>query len=541
MPDDLGNGPPTGEPVTTPDGRAASTTRRWWAVAGAAVVVAALVVGIVALNRGDDGSDSAPDTTTTTPDDVSLPSDPASATTEPVPTTSAASPPTDPPDTTSAPARPGPWSRECVEVAGSEQDFGDDEFADVPFGPLAPEPALRILYPEGTSRDGSFTPPVSDVARVPNGTFVRVNSGEVGDGLVVAVVDDDGSVRWRRCVEGLYGVASVVDAAAGLAHVQLFPADGDVGAWWTFDLASGERTEDTDAPAGSVPDEEPQELRFTYEDQRAVLQRVASDGTEVWRRADLFDPGDEGFRIHVSSPESGHPMLVRACTTDPAASAEVGAGCEQALLGLDPADGRTIWQLDGNYGVSLVADGYAIATDPDGPPSTYQLIDLDTGSRVPGGVSAAPGAFLSECCGGGDYNRVERGGAVAMSVATDWLDVWFPADRPGLGTTVDLLGTIATPQLTARRSWIAADGGCGDEWCTLHRVIGRGFTPGRDVDVRCWRSDGGEWTQVGESTTVTISADGTAAVDTCLAPMSLTGEHAYRVSFDDVSSNAVDG
>ena len=80
-----------------------------------------------------------------------------------------------------------------------------------------------------------------------------------------------------------------------------------------------------------------------------------------------------------------------------------------------------------------------------------------------------------------------------------------------------------------------------DEWCTLHRVIGRGFTPGRDVDVRCWRSDGGEWTQVGESTTVTISADGTAAVDTCLAPMSLTGEHAYRVSFDDVSSNAVDG
>lgn len=166
-----------------------------------------------------------------------------------------------------------------------------------------------------------------------------------------------------------------------------------------------------------------------------------SSGTILWERSDLYVPGGEGFRSSSNQTDGADTVaLVRACVGQP-----VGTGndadpsmCLSALLGVDTADGSTLWQLDGDFAVSLVADGYAIIADASAQPATYQLLDVFTGETVPDGVSAEPDAFLSECCGDFDYYRVAADGPIAWTIARDVLKVWYPADLPGTGNTVDL-------------------------------------------------------------------------------------------------------
>lgn len=506
-----------------------SSNRRWWAVAGAAAIVLAAVGGFVVVSgRGDERPDIAPiDSGDTVPVTV----EPAPPSSEPPDTTRDATVTTQP-DEPAAVA--GPWTRECVEELGEPREYGPDEFVGEPFGPLAPEPGLRILYPDSAVADGTFSAPVSSVSRIPGGTLIRLTSAATEQGQIVVVVDDDGSIRWRRCIPDIYGWSSVVDGAAGVAHLQVYPMTTNEQEWWTFDLATGEH--DIGEPQ-ELPAEWPEpEIAFTGDWPDQALRRVGTDGTERWRRDDLIDPGDEGFRV-AGSGIDGHPVLVRACIGD----RDQGGQCRRGLLGLDGDDGSTVWQLDDDFGVSLIADGYAIVTDPDGPGSTYQLIDLDTGARVPDGISGAPGAFLAECCGGYDYNRVERDGALAWSVASHWLDVWFPADRAGPGVAVDVLGASATPSVTAQRHWTLVRD-CPGGPCSSIRTIGRGFSPGTTVTVRCWWNDGDGWEQVGGSAELQVGPDGSVAADgPCGAPLDAWSEVdvGVRVTFDDVPSNII--
>ncbi len=520
-----------------------STPRRWWAVAGAAAIVLAAIAGFVALDRRtQDDSDITPiDTSDAMPITVEPP--PATVT-DPESMTSNTPETTEPTDTLpEAEPAAGRWTQECAEQIGTMRSYPADlRDLDQPFGPLAPEPSLRVVYPEPTTDLPGFSAPVSHVARVPWGTLIRLTSPSP-EHQVVAVVNDDGSIRWRRCLPDSSGWLSNVDGEAGVAHLKVYPTATQAEEWWTFDLATGNHVASDRPPAGvEATEPPPAEIGFFFDPASSHLRRVGSDDAQRWERVDLADTPGEGFRVDAEWPKrSGQPALVRAClaaTVDP----EGEGYCDYALLGIDPDDGSTVWQLDGNYGVSLVADGYAIVTDPGGPESTYQLIDLRTGERVPDGISDAPGAFLAECCGGGDYNRVEREDSVAWTIASHWLDVWFPADHPGPGVTVDLFGGATDPSITATRHWINVDSDCGDERCTPIRSIGRGFSPGSTVTVRCWQADGVDWTQVGEEAELAVGPDGSAAVDgPCVAPMNLTGMTAYRVTFDDIASNAVDG
>ncbi len=162
----------------------------------------------------------------------------------------------------------------------------------------------------------------------------------------------------------------------------------------------------------------------------------------LWTRDDLYDPSGEGFRTSTSQINATDDVtLVFACVGQPIGPNTTGGQrCPLALLGVGTEDGRTRWQLDGAYTVSLVADGYTIITAIPTIDASSALLDVFTGQIVPHGISSQPNAFLEECCGGYDYNRVEGDSAIAWTVATNVVNVWYPADLPGPGVTVDLVG-----------------------------------------------------------------------------------------------------
>lgn len=266
----------------------------------------------------------------------------------------------------------------------------------------------------------------------------------------MAVVDDNGSVRWRRCLVDMSGWASVVDSSRGVIDVEVTPSTQPVAGWWAFDLLTGESRVETERSADDLAAvaqarfSEP-DVGFNVADPpgAARLRRVDAGGDVLWTRDDLYDPSAEGFRTSASQTNGTDDVtLVLACVgqpIDPNAT-DFGQRCPLALLGVGTDDGRTRWQLDGAYAVSLVADGYAIITSIPTMDASSELLDVFTGQFIPNGISSEPNAFLEECCGGYDYNRVEGDGAVAWTVATNVVNVWYPADLPGTGTTVDLVG-----------------------------------------------------------------------------------------------------
>jgi len=77
-----------------------------------------------------------------------------------------------------------------------------DESALATFGPLQSEPSMRITLPRGVSQNAPDPQTTSaDPARVPGGLLVTVRASSYGyfPGSMLAVIDDDGVVRWVRC------------------------------------------------------------------------------------------------------------------------------------------------------------------------------------------------------------------------------------------------------------------------------------------------------------------------------------------------------
>ncbi|MFW2335508.1 hypothetical protein [Ilumatobacter sp.] len=224
-----------------------------WLAAAAAVV--AVVVGSIVLLAPDDGSirttvDQPTPTTDSTgptadssvpaatePNDAPSTSAPAVV---PVPGTSVprtggstAAPTTAPttvPAAEQALAASPRWAAACAPIVGEPGSAPVSE--DVgPFDVLAPTPSLRIDVPATGSAAGSESALSTDelgivhVDVVPGGVAVVVDGprGEAGPDLpsIVAVVDRDGSIRWRRCVD--IGASEVFvaspDRAPGAVYV----------------------------------------------------------------------------------------------------------------------------------------------------------------------------------------------------------------------------------------------------------------------------------------------------------------------------------
>ncbi|HRE00843.1 MAG TPA: hypothetical protein PLV68_06060, partial [Ilumatobacteraceae bacterium] len=55
----------------------------------------------------------------------------------------------------------------------------------------------------------------------------------------MAVVNDDGQLRWRRCLDGESGWPQVFDAERGKIYGQFWNRQHAASEWWEFDVADG--------------------------------------------------------------------------------------------------------------------------------------------------------------------------------------------------------------------------------------------------------------------------------------------------------------
>lgn len=265
----------------------AARRRRAWIIGGVAAVVV-VIAGVAIATRGGDDEQIATDTQpaatvplTTTSPAVTEPTTtevPDSTTTTEPPTSVAVTsvPATEPlvTTTTAAPSAldPEAWFAQCTERNGDPGATHGPDPANATFGPLGARPELEITVPL-IEADGYDVAPTLGVAPIPGGTLVMARSTAPDGAWILAAVDDDGSVRWRRCASGSYvGSLSVAPRALGptTAFVQTFV--GPTPSWRVFDLVTGL---DVDPPA------ELDDTRLLAESERYLLVGPSDDAHRI--------------------------------------------------------------------------------------------------------------------------------------------------------------------------------------------------------------------------------------------------------------------
>jgi len=196
-----------------------------------AVVVAAL--GLVLAACDDDGSEpiAAPSTTepaptstaeSTTTSSTTTPVDAATTTTTTTTTTTETTTTSLAPTTTDVQGEFPYWTAKCTELIG-------DDTAEPPLDPalrefttLGAEPALDIVIPEVMTSAGPYGS-IAATEVIPGGVLVGVyppsgwpTASEILSSSSLAAVDDDGSIRWRRCFDDEFGTRRFAVAAAAL-------------------------------------------------------------------------------------------------------------------------------------------------------------------------------------------------------------------------------------------------------------------------------------------------------------------------------------
>jgi hypothetical protein len=137
----------------------------------------------------------------------------------------------------------------CTEIepsdATSTAPTGD---AFSTFGPIGASPLLSLTLPEGLSE---FTPerlPTSaSIVRIPGGFLVAIRSNSTGyfPGSMLLAVDDDGSIRWRRCTDTIATI-SVADpnTSTDQAVITWRNTDSAQPTWSIVSLVDGTVTTD---------------------------------------------------------------------------------------------------------------------------------------------------------------------------------------------------------------------------------------------------------------------------------------------------------
>lgn len=167
---------------------------------GAAVVVA---LGLVAA-CADDGSEPIAAPVTTEAADATTTTGAPTTTTEAATTTEPTS------TTTTAPVAPEDvpyWSTACTEVAGDAGATSESDPATEQFTTLGAAPSLDLVMPDVVTSAGPY-PSIATASRIPGGVLVGVyptdywpTVEEILYSSSLVAVNDDGSIRWRRCFD----------------------------------------------------------------------------------------------------------------------------------------------------------------------------------------------------------------------------------------------------------------------------------------------------------------------------------------------------
>lgn len=132
----------------------------------------------------------------------------------------------------------------CTEIAPSESASPapiSDAFST--FGPIGTSALLSLTLPDGRSE---FTPerlPTSaSIERIPGGFLVSIRSNSSGyfPGSILLAVDDDGSIRWRRCTDTIATISVAgPNTPADQAVITWQNIDNSQPTWSIVSLADG--------------------------------------------------------------------------------------------------------------------------------------------------------------------------------------------------------------------------------------------------------------------------------------------------------------
>ena len=141
---------------------------------------------------------------------------------------------TAPPETSAPPTTAPPETAfECTEIPGDPNARYDNDPALERFGPLGAAPVLDITtgWPERLNEG-------ADVARVPGGTAIALQTHyDQQPGWSLTVVNDDGTIRWRRC-DYETEVRSMTAAGQTIVVAEAVRQGPNV-TWRTLNLATG--------------------------------------------------------------------------------------------------------------------------------------------------------------------------------------------------------------------------------------------------------------------------------------------------------------
>lgn len=175
-----------------------------------------VALGLSAAACADDGSEpiSAPSTSESTVDsttttDVGTTTTAATTTEVATTTTEVATTTTGPEPTTTLPVEPAEfpyWSAACTEVAGAAATFELDP-ALIEFSTLGAAPSLDLVMPQVVTSVGP-SGSIAATSSIPGGVLVAVyppdgwpTADEILYSSSLVAVNDDGSIRWRRCFD----------------------------------------------------------------------------------------------------------------------------------------------------------------------------------------------------------------------------------------------------------------------------------------------------------------------------------------------------
>ncbi|HWL41665.1 MAG TPA: hypothetical protein VNQ73_01890 [Ilumatobacter sp.] len=130
----------------------------------------------------------------------------------------------------------GPWGARCDELTGTGSPQPDPADWDE-LGPIGAAPGLDIALPVIDVPAG-YSASTASINRVPGGLLVTMRSGGPGPSKsVLTVVNHDGTIRWRRCLDaGLF--VTVPAPGLGVVLVQFWHVD-TATTWAALDLATG--------------------------------------------------------------------------------------------------------------------------------------------------------------------------------------------------------------------------------------------------------------------------------------------------------------
>lgn len=207
---------------------------------------------------------------------------------------------------------------------------------------------------------------------------------------------------------------------AGL--VRRVPNSVWTGALWSTDAALLRAARPLTAGYGYQP---------SVDGSMPMLEATDALGKVRWRRDDLRLMIGEGFHAGVVDDR------VVAISCWPITGDDV---CREYRTGAySLATGATLWEVTGFRTVTASGNGLAMMSTREGDETTsgWALVDLAMGEPIRADqVWPEPNAFLTECCGGDEYQRVDQHGGVLAVQTGGALLVYLPeaASHP----TVDI-------------------------------------------------------------------------------------------------------